>query len=193
VIGLTQSPAGIDVLPHLKQQLAGLKIRDASEALNEWLPKARGESDRVVLMYYGTPTSLAPIRERFGKDLLAICIGGARPEEIAVPADAAPTCPIVASDQHGKDLAILAIGSPVRLLPITPDIASDEKVAVALAPTKPTQVASDAPTSAPTTAPSATVAATPAPASAPATAPAVARTEQPAGARPKSSSQRTAP
>jgi Mg-chelatase subunit ChlD len=159
VIGLTQAPAGMDVLTHLKQQLAGVKIRDAAEALGEWLPKAKAESDRVVLMYYGTPTTLAPIREKFAKELTAICIGGARPEEIGSNAGS-EACPIVASDQHGKDLAIVSAGATpsVRMLAITPDISADPRLAEALAKTN---------ASSPTTAPAAT-------------SPAVAKTEPPA-------------
>jgi Mg-chelatase subunit ChlD len=159
IIGLTQTPAGMDVLPHLKQQLAGIKIRDASEALGEWLPKAKAEADQVVLLYYGTPGSLAPIREKFAKDLAAICVGGARPEEIAQPT-ASDGGAIVASDQHGKDVAVFS-SKQVRAVAITPDIGADPKVAAALASANPepplpatiATIAATAPSTAPSTAP----------------------------------------
>ena len=80
LIGLIQSPAGLAYLPHLKEQLTGIRIHSPLEALSQWLPKAQAESDRVILLYYGTLTGLQPIREGFGNAFAAILVGGSRPE-----------------------------------------------------------------------------------------------------------------
>src|SRR5205823_5158410 len=97
---------GANTLPHLKQQLAGVTIRPPAEALAEWLPKAKAEADAVVLLYYGSATSLRPLREKFGADLAAILVGGARPEQL--PDGGSP--PAVGTDEHGKSVARIAFG-----------------------------------------------------------------------------------
>ena len=103
-----QVPAGIDFLPHLKEQLAGIRIQPPVEALARWLPKAKAESDRVILLYYGSASGLEPIRERFGGDLAAILVGGIRPE--GLPSDAKP--PLVGTSSHGRELAQILITGP---------------------------------------------------------------------------------
>jgi hypothetical protein len=37
MIGVTQRPAGLDYLPHLKHQLAGIRIQPPLEVLAHWL------------------------------------------------------------------------------------------------------------------------------------------------------------
>lgn len=101
LIGVAQPPAGLEFLPHLKEKLAGIRIQPPVEALGKWLPKAKAESDRVILLYYGTPTGLVPVREKFGSDLAAILVGGTRPEDL--PSDAKP--PVIGTSNHGRHLA----------------------------------------------------------------------------------------
>ena len=110
ILGVAQEPAGIDDLPHLKEQLAGMRIQPPVEALARWLPKAKAESDRVILLYYGSASGLEPIREKFGSDLAAILVGGVlvggvRPE--ALPSDARP--PLVGTSSHGREMAQILI------------------------------------------------------------------------------------
>ena len=105
VIGVTEVPAGLDILPHLKEQLAGIRIQPPVEALTRWLPKAKEESDRVVLIYYGSAAGLRPIRERFAADLALILVGGTRPDSL--PGDAKP--PLVGTSNHGRHLALVSI------------------------------------------------------------------------------------
>lgn len=82
LIGITEPPAGYDVLPHLREELSGVTIRPPADALAEWLPKARAESDEVVLLYYGTATGARAMAGRFGADLRAIGVGGIRPARL---------------------------------------------------------------------------------------------------------------
>ena len=89
----------------MKEQLAGIRIQPPVEALARWLPKAKAESDRVILLYYGSASGLEPIRERFGGDLAAILVGGIRPE--GLPSDAKP--PLVGTSSHGRELAQILI------------------------------------------------------------------------------------
>jgi len=72
----------MDFLPHLKEHLAGIRIEPPVEALAKWLPKAKSESDRVILLYCGSAAVAAnprPIRRR----LTAILVGGIRGESAA--------------------------------------------------------------------------------------------------------------
>jgi 2',3'-cyclic-nucleotide 2'-phosphodiesterase (5'-nucleotidase family) len=125
VLGVTESPAGIDFLPHLKQQLAGVRIEPPAEALERWLPKAKAESTQIFLLYYGSSAGLREIRQKFPGVFAAILVGGLRPEELPEGGEV----PLVATEQHGKSVAILSTGgnSPPRIepLPVTPDIAPD--------------------------------------------------------------------
>jgi 2',3'-cyclic-nucleotide 2'-phosphodiesterase (5'-nucleotidase family) len=101
LVGVTDAPAGLGILPHLKEQLDGVRIQPPSEALATWLPKARAESDRVILLYYGSAAGVERIRERFADQIDLILVGGSRPEEL--PAGTKP--PVVATSQHGRHLA----------------------------------------------------------------------------------------
>jgi 2',3'-cyclic-nucleotide 2'-phosphodiesterase (5'-nucleotidase family) len=101
LIGLTQSPAGLAYLPHLQEQLTGIRIHSPLEAMSQWLPKAQAESDRVILLYYGTFTGLQPIRERFGNAFAAILVGGSRPEDL--PKNVEP--PVIATSARGRHVA----------------------------------------------------------------------------------------
>jgi 2',3'-cyclic-nucleotide 2'-phosphodiesterase (5'-nucleotidase family) len=112
IMGVAQAPPGIDFLPHLKEHLAGIHIQPPVEALAKWLPKAKAESDQIILLYYGSPSGLQPIQERFGRDFTAILVGGIRPENI--PQNTKP--PLVGTSNHGRHLAQVFItqGSEIR-------------------------------------------------------------------------------
>ena len=97
IIGVTESPAGLDILPDLKRQLAGVKIDPPLKALMRYVPKAKAEATQVIVLYYGTPRGLGQIRRQFGAQLAAIVVGGIRPDE--VPAG------VIASQTHGTTLA----------------------------------------------------------------------------------------
>jgi len=103
VVGVTEIPPGIDRLPHLKQELAGIRIRPPVEALAEWLPKAKAATEEVVLLYYGSAPTLRAIREKFPSDISLICIGGMSVDQI--PADGSPL--LVTAEEHGKSVAEL--------------------------------------------------------------------------------------
>jgi len=131
IMGVAQAPAGVDFLPHLKEQLAAIRIQPPVEALARWLPKAKAESDRVILLYYGSASRLDPIREKFGGDLAAILVGGIRPE--GLPSDGQP--PLVATSNHGRHLAeVLITGAgpqtkvEVKQLAIEPTITSSPEM-----------------------------------------------------------------
>ena len=113
----------------MKEQLAGIRIQPPVDALARWLPKAKAESDRVILLYFGSASGLDPIREKFGGDLAAILVGGIRPESL--PSDGQP--PMVGTSNHGRHLAeVLITGAgpqtkvEVKQLAIEPTITPSE-------------------------------------------------------------------
>ena len=112
IIGVAQAPAGLDFLPHLKEHLAGIHIQPPIEALAKWLPKAKAESDLIILLYYGSWSGLQAIQDQFGGDFTAILVGGIRPEQL--PEDAKP--PLIGASNHGRHLAQVLItqGSGIR-------------------------------------------------------------------------------
>jgi hypothetical protein len=133
VLGVTAPPPGLDTLPHLKRQLAGVRIAPPEEALARWLPKAKAESDEVVVMYYGSARGARALGDQFGKDVAAILVGGVRPEQL--PAGGAP--PLVATDEHGKFLARVRLSNGGKAdavqVPIDPALAPDAETATVLA------------------------------------------------------------
>ena len=112
ILGVAQAPAGIDFLPHLKEHLTGIRIQPPIEALAKWLPKAKAESDLIILLYYGSWSGLQPIQDQFGGDFTAILVGGIRPEQL--PEDAKP--PLIGTSNHGRHLVQVLItqGSGIR-------------------------------------------------------------------------------
>src|SRR5688572_28731061 len=141
VVGVTDAPAGLEFLPHLKEQLAGVRVRPPAEALAEWLPKAKAEADRVVLLYYGSVGGLRGIRAKFAEDLTAICVGGVRPSQLPVEAGADP---IIAAEEHGKSIARATLGGgkvEVTQVMVTPDLPPDAAMQKLLAEYAPPLVA----------------------------------------------------
>ena len=133
VVGVSEPPAGMDYLPHLRRQLAGVKIVPPAEALGQWLHKAKAEADVVVLLYYGPAGGAKRIAEAFGKDVAAVLVGGARPEEL--PQAGSTAVPLVATAQHGRAIARLTLGAggEAEQVAIDDSIAPDPKMATLLA------------------------------------------------------------
>jgi len=105
ILGVAETPAGIDFLPHLKEHLAGIRIEPPVEALAKWLPKARAESHQIILLYYGSLSGLQPIQEQFGGDITAILVGGIRPENL--PQNTRP--PLIGTSNHGRHLSQITL------------------------------------------------------------------------------------
>lgn len=101
MIGVTQSPAGLDFLPHLKKQLNGILIQPPVDALGRWIPEAKAQSDRIVLIYYGSGSDLEPILNLYSTELAAILVGGSRPDYL--PSNTTPA--MVGTSTHGQHLA----------------------------------------------------------------------------------------
>ena len=101
ILGATELPGGVESLSHIRTQLAGVRVRPPIEALAEWLPKARAESDCVVLLYYGSTSGLEAVRQRIAKNVAVILIGGVRPAEL--PGGLTP--PVIGTSEHGMQIA----------------------------------------------------------------------------------------
>lgn len=147
IIGVTQSPAGLDDLPHLKEQLAGIRIQAPVEALGKWLPKAKAEADRVVLLYYGSYAGLEPIREKFGGAFAAILVGGTRPEYL--PEQSAP--PIVGTSDRGQQVAEVRLTdgqAEVKQHPVDASLPASPEIEKILAEFRPKKAAPTATTTA---------------------------------------------
>jgi 2',3'-cyclic-nucleotide 2'-phosphodiesterase (5'-nucleotidase family) len=105
LIGITEPPAGLEHLPQLQGQLEGIRIRPASDALDEVIPQARARSDKLILVYYGSGAALRRLLDAHPHDFAAVCAGGFPPDE--QPPDRAP---LVASvEQHGKEVAQISL------------------------------------------------------------------------------------
>jgi len=100
-VGLTELPAGVGNLEHLRTQLAGLRVRPPIDALREWLPRAEAESDRVVLLFYGSAHGLDAVSQTYGARLAAILVGGLRPGDL--PQRTSP--PTAATTERGTHVA----------------------------------------------------------------------------------------
>jgi hypothetical protein len=129
IVGVSEPPAGLDYLPHLKAQLAGVRIRPVDEAVAEWVPRAKAEADEVVLLYYGSAKGLRAAREKFGGELSAVCVGGVRPDELP----AGPGSMLLATSEHGKHLARATLekgrGGTVEQVALDDSVPADEAMA----------------------------------------------------------------
>ena len=78
VVGVTMEPPGLEYLPQLREQFAGVTVGDPLDTLAEVLPSARAEADYVVLLCYGDRDLVQAVHERFGDELDAVAVGGSR-------------------------------------------------------------------------------------------------------------------
>ena len=104
IVGATEFPSALAILPELRQQLAGLKILPPADALAAVLPQARAQADRVVLLFYGSAASLASIRGQ-ARSIDLILLGGAEPGEI--PENTKPA--VVGTFPHGRYVADVSL------------------------------------------------------------------------------------
>ncbi len=99
-VGVTELPPGVEAVPHLLRQLAGITVRPAARALSEWLPRAQSEADHVVLLYAGSAAGLGAVHREFGSRLAAILVAGLQSAD--VPKETRP--PIAATGRHGAQV-----------------------------------------------------------------------------------------
>jgi hypothetical protein len=126
ILGVTERPAAIDVLPSLRSQFAGIRIDDPSAAIARWLPEARKEAPAAVLMYYGSAAGLRPIVAKFPHEFAAFLVGGVAADELPPAAGVA----LVAAEKHGKSVARVALGGGAKAeqLPVSPSLAADPQM-----------------------------------------------------------------
>ena len=79
-----------------------------STAFVKWLPKAKGEADLVVVLFYGSAADALAIRKQFGSQITAILVGGVRPERLPNDANIPP---VIGVDEHGKSIAQWSAGN----------------------------------------------------------------------------------
>lgn len=127
ILGLTDPPAGWEQVRELKQQLAGVRIVPSQQALAEWLPKAAAESDRIILLYYGSAAGLARVRADAGNRVSSIAVGGAMDVE-----DLPGAVPVAAPEKHGKSIAELTWPDTgpalLREISVSPDVPPDPRM-----------------------------------------------------------------
>jgi 2',3'-cyclic-nucleotide 2'-phosphodiesterase (5'-nucleotidase family) len=128
IVGVTERPDARDVLPHLEQELAGIRVQQPLEALSAWLPKARRETGRVILLFYGSAIGLDAVRRKFGGDLTAILVGG-------IPSETLPRAsrpPVIGAAEQGKRMAELRLWADgraeTRQVEVAPSIRSDPQM-----------------------------------------------------------------
>jgi hypothetical protein len=110
VIGLTQSP-NVTALPQLRRELEGLRILPPAEALRAVLDQLKGKADVTVVVYYGSPGSVAELAAQLPADVTALVVGGARPDQLT---DSVSRCPMVAAWEHGKSMARFSLSPPAQ-------------------------------------------------------------------------------
>lgn len=124
VIGVCEPPPGLELLPELRAQLAGIRIRPVVETLAEWMPKVRAESARVIVLYYGTGRGLRAVRAALAGTPTVILTGGIQLESLASDGDP----PAFTAEEHGKSLARVSLDPKpaVSQVMMTPEITGDE-------------------------------------------------------------------
>ncbi len=106
IVGLSQRPAGLAHLAHLREQLAGVRIGSPDTALKALLPELRQQgAKRVLVLYHGSAAGAIALRRRWGGKLDAILVGGARRDYL--PMDGRP--PLIAAGRYGAGLTVASL------------------------------------------------------------------------------------
>ncbi len=118
VVGLTEPPAGMAFLPHLRQQLDGVEIVDPAAALRELAPRLPG-SGPVVLLYYGGPrgaSDLAKVAAEVfaGREVRMGLSGGAADARV-------DGVEITVAVSDGKSLAVSGRAEPLDVTALEPE------------------------------------------------------------------------
>ena len=132
-VGVCEPPPAVSILPHLQEQLRGIRIESPATALGHWLPIAKRESEIQILLYHGSPRMLAALLKQSGAGLSAVIVGGARPDEL--PSSTGPV--VAATEQHGKFLLRLdlpdALPGKVTQIPVDSTLRPDREMQERLA------------------------------------------------------------
>lgn len=157
-LGLAKAPPALAALPDLQRQLAGIRFRPETEALAEWLPKARAQADAVVIVYSGSASGRRAVQRAAGDAVAAILATGENAETTGEA-----TAPIVATAQkHGVSIAVVTLaGKDVKVeqAVVQPTLAVDPAMAALVdrfamaVPSSPAEAATSQPSVPPPAAP----------------------------------------
>jgi hypothetical protein len=123
VLGVSEIPPGLESMPLLRSQLAGVRIMPAADAIDEWLPKAKKDSDHLVLLYQGNGKGLRALRMKLAGSGVIICVSGIRPENTP---EGEPL--VVTAEMHGKSIARTGMTEgklALTQIAVTPDVPPD--------------------------------------------------------------------
>jgi len=131
VVGVTMEPPGLEYLPQLREQFAGVTFADPLDTLEEVLPSAMAEADYVVLLCYGDRDLVEAVHERFGDELDAVAVGGVGLNG-RLPGGSPPVAAVTSGGRHLTRLVLGSDRAP-ELLEISSDVAPDPELAERLA------------------------------------------------------------
>jgi hypothetical protein len=139
ILGLTQVPASVAALPHLKAQLRGVRIAPPRESLLKWLSEASQAADDVLLLYYGTPTGVRSVVDGYEDRLAAVLVAGTATHGLS------ESDLFVVAAQQGQELQYVTLGRhasedrplvQVRTISIDPTVTPDSAMQRLLANSK---------------------------------------------------------
>jgi hypothetical protein len=116
ILGFTEPPAGMAFLPHLRQQLAGVGIRDPQTSLRELAPSISGSGPIVILFYGGERAASALATEAlnlFPGRALHMGLSGAAANARAEGVD------MTAADPSGRTLTVSGGAAAVEVSGLT--------------------------------------------------------------------------
>lgn len=131
ILGICEPPPGLAYLPAIREQLAGVTIGDPADAMKRWLPKAHAEADQIVLLYQGSPATLAKLLRAHASEVALAVAGGIRGEQLPPGL----TVPVMAVEEHGKEIGVAQLGAERTEAPklssiaVTADLADDPQLA----------------------------------------------------------------
>ncbi len=154
IIGLTERPTGLEVIPHLREQLEGVDIRVPGEVLPEVVADASKAADHLVLLYYGGPVSLKRVIDALDDPaaLRAIIAAGGEGED-----DAGAHPAVAWTAPHGTHLTKLQPASDappaeatIERLALGPAVGADPAVEAVIEPIQRAAEEAEAEAAAPT-------------------------------------------
>lgn len=127
IVGITERPAGMDRLPHLKRQMQGVQIDTPQVALQNVHQQLAGKADAVILLYHGSVGAIAPLLEETPIPNLQLVVVSGESSLSTLGKHAA----VAGTHKHGTRFTRVVLGASaantvVEAVDITAQVESDQ-------------------------------------------------------------------
>lgn len=130
IVGISERPAGMDRLPHLRRQMEGLDVDEPLVAWQRVCEELEGKADTIILLFHGSAGRAIAMIEEFSSERLGLLVVSGEVSESSLISNTA----IVGTHRHGTMFTQVELGgeesglSASRWVEIQGTIDADEAV-----------------------------------------------------------------